>query len=54
VRIHFVRGAITVTMPGRALRSGVGGETVFVRSYDSSDRIEARVVGPKEVVVELP
>jgi flagella basal body P-ring formation protein FlgA len=54
VRIHFVRGVVAVTMPGRALRTGTEGELVIVRPDGSSDRFEGRVTGQKEVVVELP
>jgi hypothetical protein len=54
IRIRFVRGAVTVAVPGRAFRSGYQGDTVPVRPYDSPERFEGVVIGPKEVLVELP
>jgi flagella basal body P-ring formation protein FlgA len=53
IRIRFVRGAVTVAVPGRAFRSGYEGDTVPVRPYDSQERFEGVIVGPKEVLVDL-
>ncbi len=53
IRIRFVRDAVTVTLPGRALRSGYAGEVVPVRPYDSEQSYDAVVTGKREVLVEL-
>jgi hypothetical protein len=54
IRIRFVRGAVAVTLPGRALRSGYAGEVVPVRPFDSEQSYDALVTGRREVVVDLP
>ncbi len=54
IRIRFVRGAVAVTLPGRALRSGYAGEVVPVRPFDSEQSYDALVTGKREVVVDLP
>ena len=53
IRIRFVRGSVTVTLPGRALRSGYSGETVPVRPFDGEQSYDALVTGKREVLVEL-
>jgi hypothetical protein len=53
IRIRFVRGAVTVTLPGRALRSAYSGDRVAVRPFDSEQSYDALVTGKREVLVEL-
>jgi hypothetical protein len=53
IRIRFVRGAVTVAVPGRAYRSGHQGDIIPVRPYDSQERFDGLVVGKKEVLVDL-
>ena len=53
VRISFVRGNIRMEVFGRALRGGALGDTVPVRSESLPRGFEGRVVGHKEVLVEL-
>jgi flagella basal body P-ring formation protein FlgA len=54
IRISFIRGNIRMEVLGRALRGGAVGDTVPVRSDSLPRGFEGKVVGPKEVVVELP
>jgi flagella basal body P-ring formation protein FlgA len=54
VRISFVRGNIRMEVYGRALRGGALGDMVPVRSDSLPRGFEGKVVGPKEVLVELP
>lgn len=53
IRIRFVKGSVTVAIPGRAFRSGYQGDTVPVRPYDSQESFQGLVVGTREVLVEL-
>jgi hypothetical protein len=53
IRIRFVRGAVTVALPGRALRSAYAGDRVPVRPFDSEQSYDALVTGKREVLVEL-
>ncbi len=54
IRIRFVRDAVTVTLPGRALRAGSTGEIVPVRPFDSEQSYQGLVTGKREVRVDLP
>jgi len=46
-------GGVTITLEGRACQAGHPGQTVTVSIPKTSRTLEARIVGPGQVVVEL-
>ena len=52
ITVTLRRGAVAVSLPGRAYGSGGPGEKIAVGVGDSSVRFEGRIVSPTEVIVE--
>jgi flagella basal body P-ring formation protein FlgA len=53
VNIVFLNGNMKVVMPGKALEGGIINSLIRIRPYDSKMEFAARIIGPREVLVEI-
>lgn len=53
VNIVFLNGNMKVVMPGKALEGGTINSLIRIRPYYSKMEFAARIIGPREVLVEI-
>lgn len=52
VSVQVTKGAVSLSVPGRALGSGDAGQTIFVLPSNATRQVRARVVSPGVVTLE--